>query len=148
MKAIEEFLEQIRSGDRISEAVFVEVYNQIYRWFNRYVYARCNEDYSEIINEAITRFLEKKENFRGNTMGEFYLYFKSIIKSVLYLKNNRKSSSDIELNVDYSDSRSNPDAECVVNEELDALYNCIDNLPDKPKSMIAGVLIKRKKKDI
>ena len=148
MKIIEQFLKQLRKGNEIDESLFTEVYNQIYRWFANYIYSKSNEYYNEIINEAITRFLEKMGEFKGNTTGEFYLYIKSIIRTLLYSEKAKKSSSDVEFNSSYYDKRSNRTLDFEINEELDALYSCIDKLPEKLKKMVVGILLEKKKKDI
>ncbi len=143
------FLSQVRAGSKVDSRVFLCVYEHIQKWFLSMVYTGVEEEYLDIIDEAITRFIEKGRDFRGNSVGEFYNYMRTIIRNLI--ADQARIASRIrngEINGEVRDTRAHTAREVELNQEYEALYSCIDTLAPTLKSIVYEILAGRKKKNI
>ncbi len=146
---IEAFLRQIRSGAAIEESVFVHMYEQVQRWFNKFAFCRRGDDYLDLIDEAFTLFFARKEHFRGTSAGEFYNYMKTTVRNII-INSGRRGGGDgsIPEGHDPADPQENT-ARCIErNMELDALYACIEALEERQRVIVSEILAGTAKGDI
>ena len=143
------FIAQVRGGKAIDQEVFLDVYDTIQRWFSSMVYTGVEEEYLDIIDEAVTRFIEKGREFRGDSVGEFYNYMRTIIRNLI-TDDARRAARVRGGDVDdmTGDARAHLAREVEVNHEYEALYSCIETLSPTLRGIIYEVLAGRRKKSI
>ncbi len=143
---VQTFIQQLRSGGKLDEKLFIKVYEQIQKWFNRYAISYNEDAYLDLIDEAITRFFERIKDFRGSTDGEFYCYMRSIIKTILDSAKSKLGRVVVSEKFEHmKDSRGHHVQDFEKNRELDDLYHCIDRLPPAFRGMIYEVLSEKPK---
>jgi hypothetical protein len=72
-----------QADKKIDSVVFNDVYDLIQKWFSSMIYTSVEDEFMDIIDEAMTRFIEKGREFRGNSVGEFYNYMRTVIRNII-----------------------------------------------------------------
>ncbi len=146
---IEMFIALVKSNHDVDEELFVKIYTIVQKQFRSSLYARSEEEYLDFIDEAFTRFFERKKDFRGTTAGEFYNYFYTILRTIRYGEKRKGSRIDHSVMLDMvNDQRQNQQKQFEKNEELDALMECIGKLPSSQRKIAHELLAGTKKGSI
>ncbi len=143
------FIAQVRGGKQIDQEVFLDVYNLVQGWFGTMVRTGVEEEYLDIIHEAFTRFIEKSAEFRGNSVGEFYNYMRTVIRNLITDGARRAAKARAcDMEEGFQDSRAHVARDVELNHEFEALYSCIETLSPTLRGIIHEVLAGRRKKNI
>ncbi len=146
---IEKYLEQLKSGKQIDSDIFEHTYDTVQKWFRKLIYTRDPDDYLDIIDEALAKFLERKDSFRGNTAGEFYFYMKRNILTVLEsTRMGKKHEGGGDVGIQIPDPRQQHAKAFERNKSFEDLYGCIDTLPETLRGIIYEILAEIPKGEI
>lgn len=146
---IEMFIALVKSNHDINEQLFIKVYAIVQKWSRSFLCERSEEEYLDVIDEAFTRFFERKKDFRGTTQGEFHNYFCTILRTIVDGEKRKGSRIDHSVMLDMvNDRRQNQQKQFEKNEELDALMECIEKLPTSHRKIAHELLAGTKKGSI
>ncbi len=143
------FISQVRADKKIDSVVFNDVYDLIQKWFSSMIYTSVEDEFMDIIDEAMTRFIEKGREFRGNSVGEFYNYMRTVIRNII--ADQARIAARVrngEIGDEIRDARAHPAREIELNQEFEALYSCIETLSPTLKGIVYEILAGRRKKNI
>lgn len=143
---IEIFIKLLKSGQDIDEQIFIKVYHVIQKWFRKYLCTSDEDEYLEMIDEAITRLLERRKDFRGNSPGELYSYIRSILRTITDSEKSKNSRLDCSDQLEQMrDERIDQAETCMKNAEYEDLYDCVGKLPTSQRRIALELLAGTKK---